>query len=494
MPTSLLKEMIPLPALQFKPIHDLIDVSLIIPARRSAHSLELAVQEADAFLKSRFPDSYEIVLVPNPSPNDPSDLSIQIAHALSTKFPTVRVHVHTLPPGKGAAIRTGFSFARGKWIFLTDADLPYDLSFFDAATLKLKEGYDLVTGNRRLPSSHFSVPMELLPIAYGRHRLGKIFNRFVRLLLPITTTDTQAGIKALSRRLALEAFERQSCPGFLYDLEIFLTARGQGYLQVGIPVTLFLNSEKSTVRILKESLLVAHWLTRIHWKNKRGAYGEKAQRTPRSVIGRYPSAPWSTRFFLLARWYLTPYSRMTAHLPQQGNILDLGCGHGLFALAAVLQSPDRKVYGLDHDVERIRLGSEAFSDLPQIQLKQGGFDKAHAVSTTVPYSGIAMIDVMHYFNPKMQEQILKQAFDSLGSGGVLLVREVEPNSGMISSWNRLYERLATRIGFTQAEEKDLHFRSKSAWCEIIEKIGFTVTWKHCSSVVFADILFICEKP
>ena len=159
-----------------------------------------------------------------------------------------------------------------KWIFLTDADLPYDLTFFDEAAIKLREGFDLVTGNRRLPSSHFCLPVNLLPLVYQRHRLGLAFNRLVRLLFPITTTDTQAGIKALSRRLAVKTFERQSCPGFLYDLEIFLTAHGQGYRQTHIPVTLYLNSEKSTVRILRECVLVANWLTRILWRNKMGAY------------------------------------------------------------------------------------------------------------------------------------------------------------------------------------------------------------------------------
>ncbi len=468
---------------------DSVEVSLIIPARNSAHSLEQAVGEADRFLRARFQHSYEIILVPNPSLQDKLDLSREAAQDLATRFPAVRVHPHALPPGKGAAIRTGFGFARGKWIFLTDADLPYDLSFFDGAALKLQEGYDLVTGNRRLPSSYFCVPVNLLPLTYSRHRLGLGFNRLVRLLLPIQTTDTQAGIKALSRRLAVEVFNRQSCPGFLYDLEIFLTAHGQGYLQTSIPVTLFLNSEKSTVRILRECLLVANWLTRILWRNKMGAYGKQAR--PRSLLSRFSNASISTRLFLLARWYLTPYSQMTAYLPRQGKILDLGCGHGLFALAAVLQSPTREVIGVDHDADRIGLGSKALEDLSQIRLKQGIFSDFETFP--LPYAGVAMIDVLHYFKSETQENILKQAYDLLAVGGILLVREVEPNSGMISSWNRLYEKIATRIGFTHAEEKDLHFRSKLAWCELMQKIGFKVTWKHCSSVVFADILFICEK-
>src|SRR3954467_14256401 len=109
MPVSLLREMISLPPLSLHSENQpCLEVSLIIPARKSAHSLEQAVSEADAFMSTRFPNSYEIILVPNPGPEDSSDLSTQTASELSTRFKAVRVHIHTLPPGKGAAIRTGF--------------------------------------------------------------------------------------------------------------------------------------------------------------------------------------------------------------------------------------------------------------------------------------------------------------------------------------------------------------------------------------------------
>src|SRR5205823_4376538 len=146
------------------------------------------------------------------------------------------------------------------------------LDFFDRAVEKLRQGYALVTGNRRRDDSQFDVPVSLLPLAYGRHRLGLAFNRVVRGLLPIETRDTQAGIKAMSRELARLAFRRMECPGFFFDVEIFLAARANGLRQVELPVTLYLNSEKSTVRVLRESLLAAYWLIRLSWRQWRGEY------------------------------------------------------------------------------------------------------------------------------------------------------------------------------------------------------------------------------
>jgi len=66
----------------------------------------------------------------------------------------------------------------------------------------LKQDYYLVTGNRRFSHSLFTLPVSVLPLAYGRHRIGLFFNKVVRSVLKIQSTDTQAGIKAIRRQLA----------------------------------------------------------------------------------------------------------------------------------------------------------------------------------------------------------------------------------------------------------------------------------------------------
>lgn len=253
------------------------EVSLIIPARNAATTVEATVRAAHEFLSLEAPGSFEIVLVPNPRPGDASDGTEANGRALIPRFPELRVIPHLCPPntpGKGAAVRTGFLASRGALILFTDADLPYDLEFFSRALKLLRQGQvHLVTGNRRLLDSVFDIPVALLPLAYGRHRLGLAFNRVTRLLMPtIRTTDTQAGLKAFSRRLAEASFPRQACPGFFFDLELLLTAKGHGLAAEELPVSLLLNSEKSTVRLLRELLLSAVWLTRIALRNARGAY------------------------------------------------------------------------------------------------------------------------------------------------------------------------------------------------------------------------------
>lgn len=269
-----------------------LEATLLIPVCDGADHLEFSVPRAYAYLEKRFGRSFEILIVPNncASPGG-DDRTAEVANALEARFPVVRQI--RIPPdqphGKGAALREGAYASRGRHVFFTDADLPYDLEFFDEAVRQLDAGADLVTGNRRLPGSRLEAPFELLRFAWKRHRVGAAFNRITRLMLGLHTTDTQAGIKAMSRRLAAAAFSRVSCPGFFFDLELFLTARAQGYRAVELPVTLTLRSENSTTFLVRELLVGLAWLVRIAWRDRRGLYGTTAEglapAEPRPALG-----------------------------------------------------------------------------------------------------------------------------------------------------------------------------------------------------------------
>ncbi len=249
-----------------------LGVSFLIPARRCDGFLEQTVLVVRDYLRTHFPGDYEIIIIPN-GIRDGGDQTYAISGALARRFSEVKVVPNKSPRGKGAALRKGFAQSLGRWVFFMDADLPYDITFFSSAARLLADGIDFVTGNRRLPQSRFDIPVSVLRLAYRRHRIGLTFNRVVRWLFPIVVTDTQAGIKAMSRRMAEVAFSQQTCPGFFFDIEFFLSCAGSGFRRADIPVTLFLNSEKSTVQLLQGSTLAAIWLVKIFWKFRCGWYG-----------------------------------------------------------------------------------------------------------------------------------------------------------------------------------------------------------------------------
>lgn len=245
-------------------------ISVLVPVHNGSETLAEKIPKLVSFFLEHYKNRFEVILIPNPVLEDRKTLDA--ARQLSRRYRQVRVCVTAVRPGKGLALKEGFGFARGRWIFTTDADLPFDLGFFLEAERMLKLGFHLVTGNRRLPYSRFRVPTRVLHMVYQRALIGLFFNFFVRLLFPIRTTDTQAGIRAMTRETAREVFRRQVCPYFSYDIEMFLTVEGTGRRITELPVVLNLPSEKSTIRIFRSGVQAAYWVLRIFFLYIGGHY------------------------------------------------------------------------------------------------------------------------------------------------------------------------------------------------------------------------------
>ena len=212
-----------------------------------------------------------------------------------------------------------------------------------------------------------------------------------------------------------------------------------------------------------------------------------------NLASRYNAIPGislGTKLFLHLRWLLTPYSAMSNYVPKVGRVLDVGCGHGLLAMKMALSAPGREVLATDHDEQRIEVARLAGAGIGNLQF---------AVSTGSPvadgrFDAIMMIDFLHYFSPEEQDSMIHQAFAKLAPGGRLLAREVDQHAGLLSKINQLYEKLATWTGFTRSNAVDtMTFRSRTEWQAKFAEHGFKVRAQRCSSPIFEDILYICEK-
>lgn len=255
-------------------------ISFLIPAKDAENIIHHSATQVLQFFRKNFPEQFEIIIIPNSASDPRQKNTLEVSQQLALQYPEIRVCPHHFPLGKGAALKTGFLNSRGRWIFFTDADLPFDLSYFKDAAALLSNNTDLIIGNRRLDQSWAKVSANIIPFASKRHIAGISFNYFTRLLFGISTKDTQAGIKAMSRRLAQKAFEKQKCPGFFFDLELILTARGHQYDIKELPVTFNLKNSITTVKLFRDTLLAFFWLTKILYFHASGNYQHQRSRTP----------------------------------------------------------------------------------------------------------------------------------------------------------------------------------------------------------------------
>ena len=117
--------------------NDDIELSIVMPCLNEAETVPICVAKARAYL-----DGAGIVGEVVVADNGSSDGSQDLAREHGARV------VDVPSRGYGAALAGGISAARGRFVIMGDADDSYDFSRLDPFVAKLREGFDLVMGNR----------------------------------------------------------------------------------------------------------------------------------------------------------------------------------------------------------------------------------------------------------------------------------------------------------------------------------------------------------
>ena len=116
---------------------DTCELSIVMPCLNEAETLAVCLTKAQQFLQSHGVKG-EVVVADNGS----TDGSMAIAEAHGARL------VQVPGRGYGSAVMGGIAAARGRFVIIGDADDSYDFTDLWPFLEKLREGYDLVMGNR----------------------------------------------------------------------------------------------------------------------------------------------------------------------------------------------------------------------------------------------------------------------------------------------------------------------------------------------------------
>ncbi|MBW3541520.1 MAG: glycosyltransferase family 2 protein [Planctomycetes bacterium] len=165
-----------------------VEVSVVMPCLNEAETLGRCIETAQRALRE-MSAAGEVVVADNGS----SDGSQEIARRLGARVIAVPVR------GYGAALRTGIEGARGRYVVFADADGSYDFAEVPHFAASLREGYDVVIGDRFRGGIHAGA-MPWLHRYVGNPLLSSIG----RLLFWTPVRDFHCGLRGLSKA----AFER----------------------------------------------------------------------------------------------------------------------------------------------------------------------------------------------------------------------------------------------------------------------------------------------
>jgi len=231
-------------------------LSVVIPVYRERERLAPTVRAIQRFLTGG-PYDGEIVVVDDGS----ADGTFDVAQALKSECPDLRILTFPVNHGKGFAVREGVLASSREVVLFTDADLSTPIEDVDRLWPSLDAGCDVVIASRHLPGSR-----ELVRQSWRRRVMGRIFNGLLWLLGVRGFHDTQCGFKLFRRDAARRLFEPLQTIGFAFDVEILLQARKLGLRIEEVPVR-WTEGTGSHVRPVRDSLKMAREVLRMRpWR------------------------------------------------------------------------------------------------------------------------------------------------------------------------------------------------------------------------------------
>ena len=204
-----------------------MELTVVIPAYNEQDNVEKAIHDIEAaFAELDVPG--EIVLVDDGS----TDSTRAVADTLAQSHTSLRVVSHPRNFGRGRALRTGFSEARGSIVITIDADLSYSADHIAPIyrTLASDPSVDVVLGSPYMRGgSAVDVPLLRLAVSrLGNVILAKALGGGIR-----TVTSILRGY----RKSVLDSLDLHS-DGKEIHLEILSKVVAMGYQVKEVPATL----------------------------------------------------------------------------------------------------------------------------------------------------------------------------------------------------------------------------------------------------------------
>ncbi|MEP6752596.1 MAG: glycosyltransferase family 2 protein, partial [Candidatus Dormiibacterota bacterium] len=160
-----------------------VEVSIVMPCLNEAETLAKCIRHAQgAVAKGGL--SAEIIVADNGS----TDGSQQIAQDLGARV------IDVPRMGYGSALIGGIDAAQGRLVVMGDADDSYDFEAIGPLIEKLREGYDLVVGNR------FMGGIEPGAMPWSHRWIGNPVLTFIsRVFFHAPVGDTHCGLRAFKK-------------------------------------------------------------------------------------------------------------------------------------------------------------------------------------------------------------------------------------------------------------------------------------------------------
>jgi ubiquinone/menaquinone biosynthesis C-methylase UbiE len=174
------------------------------------------------------------------------------------------------------------------------------------------------------------------------------------------------------------------------------------------------------------------------------------------------------------------------YFPRAGNILDIGCGFGLFSLYYAKKFPQLQISGIDINAKRIALAQSASQKL---HLHNVSYTVGDVVSLSFDQSldCVYMLDIIHHIPRSAVKPLIETIYNRLQKGARLIIKDVETQP-------------AWKVWFTYTLDKLLDLKAEvNYWDQselkcLLTDVGFRVYSHSMLDILpYPHIIYICQK-
>jgi len=155
----------------------------------------------------------------------------------------------------------------------------------------------------------------------------------------------------------------------------------------------------------------------------------RALRILHRAFGHYPA---SHRLHILIRFLTCPFPRTVDEIPVGARVLEIGSGHGLYAVL-IAEERAREVVAVDPDVKKSLLPTPS----PKIR-KVAGYDDC----VTGAFDAIVIYDATYRMSIDIRRALFARVLQRLKPGGLFIWKDMDPAHPLKMKWARFQEWLS----------------------------------------------------
>lgn len=203
-----------------------MELTILMPCLNEENTIANCIKKAKEFIEKNKIDA-EILIADNGS----TDNSVQISKSLGVRVVQIK------EKGYGNALRKGTINAKGKYVIIGDSDESYDFTNLECFIAKLKEGYDLVIGNR------YGGKIEKGAMKFTHRYIGTPIISFVaRKKFKTNIKDFNSGLRGYNNEKIINL--NCKAEGMEYASEMIIKAKKANLKITEIPINFYKDKRK----------------------------------------------------------------------------------------------------------------------------------------------------------------------------------------------------------------------------------------------------------